>query len=144
MITFLAGILPFTSLHMCFWRFEGRNRRWPKVYIDHCCRTLCLSALYLVTPECLSGQFQLGHLQVLMCIHSQYDTVSHTYIAHVGNSFKTHVCSTVNLMHLALSSPWAEPAKFFASSISVVVNWPGLGLVPEMVTDDPAIAQEMG
>ena len=65
--------------------------------------------------------------------------------AHLGNSFEAHVRGAVNLMHLALSSPRAEPAKFFfASSISAVANWPGSGLVPETVTDNPAVAQEIG
>ena len=33
---------------------------------------------------------------------------------------------------------------FFALSVSAVANWSGLGLVPEPLADDPAIAQEMG
>ncbi|KAN0090779.1 hypothetical protein V8E55_004345 [Tylopilus felleus] len=61
------------------------------------------------------------------------------------SSFETHVRGAVNLMHLALFSPRAQPAKFFfASSISVVANWTRPGLVPEAVTDNPAVAQEMG
>lgn len=66
-------------------------------------------------------------------------------MAHLDNSFETHVRGAVNLMHLALFSPRAQPAKFFfASSISVVANWTRPGLVPEAVTDNPAVAQEMG
>lgn len=49
-------------------------------------------------------------------------------------------------MQLALDSPRGQPAQFFfASSVSAVANWPvGQGLVPEAVTDNPAVAQEMG
>ncbi|KAF8441638.1 L-aminoadipate-semialdehyde dehydrogenase [Boletus edulis BED1] len=61
------------------------------------------------------------------------------------SSFETHIRGAVNLMHLALSSPRSQPAKFFfASSVSAVANWPGPGLVPEAVMDNPAVAQEMG
>ncbi|KAG6378292.1 male sterility protein-domain-containing protein [Boletus reticuloceps] len=61
------------------------------------------------------------------------------------SSFEMHIRGAVNLMHLALSSPRSQPAKFFfASSVSAVANWPGPGLVPEAVTDNPVVAQEMG
>ncbi|KAG8213592.1 L-aminoadipate-semialdehyde dehydrogenase [Butyriboletus roseoflavus] len=61
------------------------------------------------------------------------------------SSFESHIRGAVNLMRLALSSPRSQPAKFFfASSISAVANWPGPGLVPEVVTDNPAVAQEIG
>lgn len=67
------------------------------------------------------------------------------YVVHLGHSFETHIRGAVHLMHLALSSPRPQPAKFFfASSVSAVANWPGPGLVPEAVTDNPAVAQEMG
>ena len=60
-------------------------------------------------------------------------------------SFESHIRGAVNLMRLALSSPRSQPAKFFfSSSISAVANWPGPGLVPEAVTDNPAVAQEIG
>lgn len=98
--------------------------------------------------ERLGGQFQFGHLQVGICIaHALTPTL--TYITPVDtsrdNSFETHIRGAVNLMQLALSSPRSQPAKFFfSSSVSAVANWPGPGLVPEAVTDNPTVAQEMG
>ncbi|KIJ19149.1 hypothetical protein PAXINDRAFT_161353 [Paxillus involutus ATCC 200175] len=61
------------------------------------------------------------------------------------SSFETHIRGAVNLMNLALSSPHPHPSKFFfASSVSAVASWPGPGDVPEAVTDDPFVAQDMG
>ena len=34
MVTFLAGILPFTTLRMYSGRFGSRGERWPQIYID--------------------------------------------------------------------------------------------------------------
>ncbi|KAF8549988.1 L-aminoadipate-semialdehyde dehydrogenase [Imleria badia] len=94
--------------------------------------------------------FQLG------LDEQRYREVAHRATAIVHNawavnfnlgisSFETHIRGAVHLMHLALSSPRAQPAKFFfASSVSAVANWPGPGLVPEAVTDNPEVAQEMG
>ena len=60
------------------------------------------------------------------------------------DSFETHIHGAVNPMRLGLSSPCFEPARFFfASSVSAVANWLRLELVPEAVTDNPAVAQEM-
>ncbi|KAF8839463.1 L-aminoadipate-semialdehyde dehydrogenase [Paxillus ammoniavirescens] len=61
------------------------------------------------------------------------------------SSFETHIRGAVNLMNLALSSPHSHPSKFFfASSVSAVASWPGPRDVPEAVTDDPFVAQDMG
>ncbi|KAF9219622.1 L-aminoadipate-semialdehyde dehydrogenase [Gyrodon lividus] len=61
------------------------------------------------------------------------------------SSFETHIRGAVNLMNLALSSPYSHPAKFFfASSISAVASWPGPGDVPEAVIDSASVAQDMG
>jgi len=63
----------------------------------------------------------------------------------VWHSFEPHIRGTVNLIQLALSSPHAEPAKFFfTSSLSSVLHWPGPGLIPEAVIDDPAVSKDMG
>ncbi|KAH0827399.1 male sterility protein-domain-containing protein [Lanmaoa asiatica] len=83
--------------------------------------------------------------RVTVIIHNAWAVNFNLGITSPRDSFESHVRGAVNLMHLALSSPRSQPAKFFfASSVSAVANWPGPGLVPEAVTDNPAVAQEMG
>ncbi|KZO94102.1 acetyl-CoA synthetase-like protein [Calocera viscosa TUFC12733] len=61
------------------------------------------------------------------------------------SSFEPHISGAVNLMRLALHVPSQRPPKFFfSSSISAVFAWKGPSPVPESVTDDPHVAQNMG
>lgn len=59
-------------------------------------------------------------------------------------SFEPHIKGVHNLMTLAVSNPSQSAHLYFASSVSAVFAWPGPGDVPEAVTDDPAVAQNMG
>ena len=98
---------------------------------------------YTISLERLAGQFQFGHLEVRISTHTLPNhpvrLLTHLPI------FEPHIRGAVNLMHLALSLPHGEPAKFFfVSSVSSVLNWPGPGLAPEAVMDDPAVAEVLG
>ncbi|KAL8281447.1 hypothetical protein RQP46_006131 [Phenoliferia psychrophenolica] len=58
-------------------------------------------------------------------------------------SFEPHIRGAHNLIKLCLES--SHLADFyFASSISAVGAWPGSGRIPERVTEDPAMAMDMG
>ncbi|EGO25232.1 putative aminoadipate reductase [Serpula lacrymans var. lacrymans S7.9] len=59
------------------------------------------------------------------------------------SSFETHIRGAVNLMNLALASP-RKADFYFASSNSAVASWPGPEPVPEIVTNDPSVAQGLG
>lgn len=61
------------------------------------------------------------------------------------SSFETSIAGVLHLMRLAVADPSTPAAHFyFASSVSAVFAWPGPGDVPEEVTDDPSVAQDMG
>jgi hypothetical protein len=115
------------------------NRATLIIHVRTSCNRICFALLYSSTAtECLGGQLQPGHIQVRT-------SLSASSMPPHRCSFETHIRGAVNLMNLALSSPHPHPSKFFfASSVSAVASWPGPGDVPEAVTDDPFVAQDMG
>ncbi|KAG2146015.1 putative aminoadipate reductase [Suillus bovinus] len=80
-----------------------------------------------------------------LIIHNAWAVNFNLGISRQSNSFEPHIRGAVNLINLALASPHPRPADFyFASSISAVAAWRGPGSIPEAITDDPSVAQEMG
>ncbi|KAG8964763.1 hypothetical protein FRC03_001374 [Tulasnella sp. 419] len=78
---------------------------------------------------------------VTLIIHNAWAVNFNLAIA----SFEPHIRGAVNLMKLGLASPYPERTSFyFSSSVSAVAGWKGPSIVPEQVTDDPAVAQNMG
>ncbi|KAG8879407.1 hypothetical protein FRB97_001634 [Tulasnella sp. 331] len=91
----------------------------------------------------LLGLKQAMHAEIVACatliIHNAWSVNFNLGIS----SFEPHIRGVFNLMNLGLASNH-QASFYFSSSVSAVAAWPGPEAVPEEITADPNVAQEMG
>lgn len=91
----------------------------------------------------MSPPFSAARLTVVSCLSFVQNAWLVNFNVQIA-SFEPHIRGAVNLMKLCLGPPTTPAHYYFSSSVSSVFAWPGPGPVPEIVTEDPECAQNMG